>query len=212
LLALVRLFTFADIFGRIDYYFRHLSVAIASYCSRQAAGSLLYFALLPSFESPTKLMSLVSGIADVAVSFSVLDATSCLKSLSVVLQSPIIGAGLFVCTYHLDLPFPMDASFPLSISACLCSLVYVCSLFLTVHFRGDFGVISDLVEAEPEAQYGPYQWQYYQQNIMRILRYYLGDIVDEPLRDVTLLLAPPGLLSSYGSKLQSAPPVEMKEV
>ena len=37
----------------------------------------------------------------------------------------------------------MDSSFIFSFTACFASLLYVCTLFLTLQFRGDFGLIAE---------------------------------------------------------------------
>ena len=38
----------------------------------------------------------------------------------------------------------MDVSFLFSVTACFGSLLYVCTLFLTIQYRGDFGLIADV--------------------------------------------------------------------
>ena len=42
----------------------------------------------------------------------------------------------------------MDSSFIFSITACFASLLYVCTLFLTLQFRGDFGLIAESGEED----------------------------------------------------------------
>ena len=37
----------------------------------------------------------------------------------------------------------MDSSFFLAAGACVCTLLYLCSLLVSVQFRGDFGVVAD---------------------------------------------------------------------
>jgi hypothetical protein len=40
----------------------------------------------------------------------------------------------------------MDVSFLLSLSACLSFVLYICTLFLSIQYRGDFGLIADADE------------------------------------------------------------------
>lgn len=55
----------------------------------------------------------------------------------------MIGSVIYISTYHLELPYPMDSSFFLAAGACVCTLLYLCSLLVSVRFRGDFGVVAD---------------------------------------------------------------------
>jgi len=55
----------------------------------------------------------------------------------------VIGSIIYISTYHLELSYPMDSSFFLAAGACVCTLLYLCSLLVSVQFRGDFGVVAD---------------------------------------------------------------------
>jgi hypothetical protein len=138
-----------------------------------------------------------------------------------------VGSALFCLAYHLELPFPMDSSFLLSLCSCMCSLLYACSLLITVQFRGDFGIISDMIEASrgtditdtsgsgtsPRTHRSSAAYQ----DGSKLLPYECidsvgtcaGDIFDVPIRDFSLLLSPP--VASYGSKMQSVA-FDLKEV
>jgi hypothetical protein len=110
--------------------------------------------------------------------------------------------------------------------------MYACSLFITVQFRGDFGIISDLIDASRGADFAnesssnsgvpgsprPVQRSQGMDSGSAYMLPYecidtlgscIGDIFDVPIRDFTLLLSPPAY--SYGSKMQSVA-VDLKEV
>ena len=150
-----------------------------------------------------------------------------------------MGALLFCSTYEEQLPYPMDAHFVLSIGACLYGLLYVASLFISVQFRGDFGVVGDPNTGGPtvfsglvdSAQFVPRnspsrfgnQFQSSASNgffnegcaamlpteCIESISTCTSEVFDIPARDFSLLFYPP--TSSYGSRLHSAK-IDLKEV
>jgi hypothetical protein len=48
--------------------------------------------------------------------------------------------------HYMNLPYPMDCSFLLSLSGCINMLLYIGTLLLSLQYRGDFGLIADAEE------------------------------------------------------------------
>lgn len=61
-------------------------------------------------------------------------------------QGPLLYAVILAAVNHLNLRYPMDVSFLFSLTACMSLLLYICTLFLSIQYRGDFGLIADADE------------------------------------------------------------------
>lgn len=60
---------------------------------------------------------------------------------------PVLAGVTMTITRPLDLEAPMDATFVFSFSACVVfGLFMVTTVFLSLRFRGDFGVVSENLE------------------------------------------------------------------
>lgn len=127
---------------------------IGTTVTRRASCILLYLSLSPFFVSPQVIVLALAAICDISVRrvpfFTFIFITVIFKYclylyslLYVYIQGPVIGSVIYISTYHLDLPYPMDSSFFLAAGACVCALLYLCSLLVSVQFRGDFGVVAD---------------------------------------------------------------------
>jgi hypothetical protein len=57
--------------------------------------------------------------------------------------APVVMALMLASVSHLNLRYPMDSSFLLTLTACLCFLLYIATLSLKIQYRGDFGLIAD---------------------------------------------------------------------
>lgn len=90
---------------------------------RKAAGILFHLALTSSFQSPLIIRSTLNTIAEVI--------------------GPFFSALLYSIIYSTKLRFPLDSSFFLSFSYSLILIAYMLSLFLSIRFRGDYGIMSD---------------------------------------------------------------------
>mmetsp|Transcript_21903 Transcript_21903/g.47410 ORF Transcript_21903/g.47410 Transcript_21903/m.47410 type:complete len:1052 (-) Transcript_21903:65-3220(-) len=95
---------------------------------RKAAGVLLHLTLSSAFSAPEAVRHTLSGFMDICC--------------------PALATVLFSAVYGLRLHYPMDASGFFAVAGCTAGLVYIGSLFLTVHFRGDYGVMTDSEDAE----------------------------------------------------------------
>jgi hypothetical protein len=111
---------------------------------------------------------------------------------------------IFAAVSHLHLPYPMDSSFLLALSACICSLLYIGTLLLNVQYRGDFGLITDpsagTVSAATLRRIG---------NSAALLERHDGDLLSTPLRDINLLFST--VVVGYGTKLHNLK-VDLKDV
>ena len=58
-------------------------------------------------------------------------------------QTPMMAASFLLWTHRLTLRYPMNDSFFLTLTGCASLLLYICSLLLTVKFRGEFGVLAE---------------------------------------------------------------------
>jgi hypothetical protein len=167
---------------------------VAAFVCRKAAGLLLYIALAPTFSSPYSVISLVGNCIEIG--------------------APMIGALIYMSTYHSHLQFPMNASFHMAICACMTGLIYLGSLLLSVQFRGDFGVMPDEAVKKPS----PAQSHTGTHTLRSLGRNHvpaddggsgLTEMLDIPLSDLTLLLAPPS--GGYGTRMHNMK-IDLKEV
>jgi hypothetical protein len=97
--------------------------------SKRAASILLNTVSAPVFSLPGAVVALVGGYMEVL--------------------APSIAGLIFANSYRKELPYPLDSSMFLLLTMCLSVLLYVASLLLNIHFRGDFGVITDEAVTPP---------------------------------------------------------------
>lgn len=101
---------------------------------------------------------------------------------------PLLSALTFGGVLRFQLPYPMDAAFLFSMSACFSSALYLGSLMLHLQFRGDFGVMPDEASSETGTSRGPRAG-----GLAYLLRVSFGDL--------SLLLGPLGGGSVYGTRI-----------
>lgn len=65
-------------------------------------------------------------------------------------QGPVLFSLILAAVNHLNLRYPMDVSFLLSLTSCISFLLYTCTLLLSIQYRGDFGLIADVEETVEE--------------------------------------------------------------
>lgn len=149
----------------------------ASHIVRKSTAILLHLSLSSSFTSPSAVRMAINGFCDVL--------------------GPLLAAILYGNIYSLKLTYPMDASFFLSLSACLVMLVYMASVLLKVQFRGDYGVMTDDDEQRVE---GASTGNRHSRNTPKEQESsMIGEIVSVPASDMKLLFTKIG--GGYGSKL-----------
>jgi hypothetical protein len=98
-------------------------IVCSSYLCRKAAGAMLHLSLTASFSSPATIRSALHAFIDIL--------------------GPFLSCLIFSIIYNTRLRYPLDSSFFLPLSACSVLLAYMSSIFITVQFRGDFGVMAD---------------------------------------------------------------------
>lgn len=108
----------------------------ASHVCRKAASVLLHVTLTSSFSSPTIIRLFISGICNISGS--------------------TLATLMYAAVYSLHLRHPMNSCFFIYCSVCTILAVYICSIALVVHFRGDYGVMSDS-QMQPIFDGGRYQ-------------------------------------------------------
>ena len=101
-------------------------LACAVFLCRKASAVMLHLALNSAFHGATALQNAMQIVLEVFC--------------------PLLTTVFFSIVYALRLQFPLDASCFFSQAAGLTLLVYMGSVFLTVQFRGDYGVMSDYQE------------------------------------------------------------------
>jgi hypothetical protein len=164
---------------------------------RKAAGVLLHLTLSSAFSAPEAVRHTLSGFMDICC--------------------PALATVFFSSLYGLRLHYPMDASGFFAVAGCTAGLVYIGTLFLTVQFRGDYGVMTDSEEAEstPAAPSEAPSGGAYQRNSKRSFEpstnpgratrtgtyssSSIGRALAVPLGDLRLLFS--SSFSAYGSKL-----------
>jgi hypothetical protein len=90
---------------------------------RKASNLLLHLTLQTSFHSPILIQTSLTTIVEIA--------------------GPFLSTLLYSIVYSIHLRFPLDSSYFLSFSSSLILIAYMCSLFLMIQYRGDYGVMSD---------------------------------------------------------------------
>jgi len=98
----------------------------------------------------------------------------------------VLFSSIFSNCYRMHNKYPMDTSFFLTLLACTSSLLYIGTLMLNVHFRGDFGVITDLTIRRTRAR-GPSGDES------------MIDLLYIPVDDLSLLMIP--TMSGYSARL-----------
>jgi hypothetical protein len=68
----------------------------------------------------------------------------------VCVQGPVLFSLILAAVNHLNLRYPMDVSFLLSLTSCISFLLYTGTLLLSIQYRGDFGLIADSDETVEE--------------------------------------------------------------
>ncbi len=96
------------------------------YVCRKATNILFHLVLHSSFTSPTTMRTVTNQLIDIT--------------------APVFAGLIFAGVYGMRARYPMDSEFFLSLTACSMMLVYIGSVFLTVQFRGDYGVMTDTNE------------------------------------------------------------------
>jgi len=93
---------------------------------RRSSGVLLHLTLSSTFHAPDSIRFVMNSAFDIC--------------------GPTFACLLFSVTYGMRLKYPLDSSHFFSICGCMMILVYIGSIFLTVQFRGDYGVMTDYQE------------------------------------------------------------------
>ena len=96
---------------------------VSSILSRRAAANIISISLNRSFNNASSIVFAMASLIDII--------------------GPTALALIYSSTYRHHLPYPMDATFFLSLCTCISSLVFIATLFLNVQLRGDFGVVRD---------------------------------------------------------------------
>jgi hypothetical protein len=150
--------------------------------SKRAASILLNTVSVPVFSSPGAVVALVGGYMEVL--------------------APSIAGLIFATSYRKELPYPLDSSMFLLLTMCLSVLLYVASLLLNIHFRGDFGVITDEAVTPPvgpavgHAEDGAAGAGADGEGWNKLLNYFAV-----PLGDIGLLFSPE--LTGYNARLRN---------
>ena len=140
--------------------------------ARQSAGCLLAVALKAAFASASPILETISALGDVC--------------------GPLLSALIFGGVLRFQLPYPMDAAFLFSMSACFGSALYLGSLMLHLQFRGDFGVMPDEASSETGTNRSGTN-RSGTNGLAYLLRVSFGDL--------SLLLGPLGGGSVYGTRI-----------
>lgn len=102
------------------------TLVCAAHLCRKAAGMLLHLVLGAVFQSPANIRHALYALADIL--------------------GPLLSCAVYSIMYASHLRFPLNSGFFLPIAASMGVLTYLCSMFLVVHFRGDYGIMSDHAE------------------------------------------------------------------
>ena len=146
--------------------------------SKRASSILLSTVSAPVFSSPRAVLALVGGYIEVL--------------------APSIAGLIFANSYRKELPYPLDSSMFLLLTMCLSALLYVASLLLNIHFRGDFGVITDeaVTPRAGHAEDGASAAGADGKGWNKLLNYFAV-----PLGDIGLVFSP--ALTGYNARLQN---------
>ena len=99
------------------------ALIIAQLLARKASSVLLFTVSTSSFSSPAAVLSLARAYSEVV--------------------GPAMASLIFANAYRKAMPYPFDSSVFLLLTAGVSMVVYVASLLLSIHFHGDFGIITD---------------------------------------------------------------------
>ena len=156
-------------------------VCAARFC-RHASTMIFQIAVDPSFKSPSTILIAVTNLADVL--------------------GPVIFSSIFSNCYRQNQRYPTDTSFFLTLISCTSFLLYIGTLMLNIHFKGDFGTITDVTirrSSRQENGVGFVDW----------LRLFSLTYITLLHDDVSLLLLPSNASSSgYNSRFSH---LNMKE-
>jgi hypothetical protein len=100
------------------------------FIARKASNLLLHLTLQTSFHSPILIQTSLTTFVDIS--------------------GPFLSTLLYSIVYSIHLRFPLDSSYFLSFSSSLILIAYLCSLFLMIQYRGDYGIIHDNEEENQE--------------------------------------------------------------
>ena len=108
------------------------ALATALLLARRAAGILLGTCAQSSFTSSSEVVALVGSHMDIV--------------------GPVLAGLIFSNGYRKELAYPLDSSMFLLLSACMSGLLYIASMLLSIHFIGDFGIMTDEAVASMQAR------------------------------------------------------------
>lgn len=97
-------------------------MVMAQLC-RKASGMLLHLVLSAVFQNPGNIRNALYSLADVL--------------------GPLLSCVVYSVVYSSHIRFPLNSSFFFPFSASMAVLSYCLSIFLVVHFRGDYGLMND---------------------------------------------------------------------
>jgi hypothetical protein len=147
--------------------------------ARRAVSILLYTVATPSFSQPQSVVDLVGCYADVL--------------------APCLAGLIFSNSYRKELPYPLDSSTFLLLALCLSCTLYVATLLLNIHFRGDFGIITD--EAVVPEQWLSHSSRAPESSKLSQVWNKFVDYFNVPMSDLGLLFSPG--LAGYNARMQN---------
>jgi len=116
------------------------ALVISVQICRRASSVLLYLTLASTFTAPKAIRNAINFFIEVI--------------------GPTLSSFLFTLGYSQQLKYPLDGSCFFAGTGCIILLVYIESIFLTVQFRGDYGVMTDYQELIT-CSYHPENSKYY---------------------------------------------------
>ena len=116
------------------------TLVISVQICRRASSVLLYLTLASTFTAPKAIRNAINFFIEVI--------------------GPTLSSFLFTLGYSQQLKYPLDGSCFFAGTGCIILLVYIESIFLTVQFRGDYGVMTDYQELIT-CSYHPENSKYY---------------------------------------------------
>ena len=102
------------------------AIVIGIQICRRASSVLLYLTLSSTFTAPKAIRNTINFFVEVG--------------------GPTLSSFLFTLGYSQQLKYPLDGSCFFAGAGCIIMLVYIESVFLTVQFRGDYGIMTDYQE------------------------------------------------------------------
>ena len=167
-------------------------IVSAIYVCRKATGVLLQLALASSFSSPAVVRQAINGFSDVI--------------------GPSIATILYSSIYNMKLKYPMDSTFFMSFSVCVILMVYLGSIFLTVQFVGDYGIMPDYKVDHDESsnRFNRSSQTNNTNNADKSICSSCSNICEIPYEDFNLLWSKVG--SGYGSKLYNLKNADFKDL